>query len=99
MKAQQALGTSLVAAIGVVFGDIGTSPLYAFKESLAAAGFQPGTEAAIFGQGPVGRPAAEQHLAARKRQVRHIRARKPTWSQGLRQRSGVRASATRNPCQ
>jgi KUP system potassium uptake protein len=49
MKAQQALGPALVAAIGVVFGDIGTSPLYAFKESLAAAGYQPGDEAAIFG--------------------------------------------------
>ena len=49
MKAQQALGPALIAAIGVVFGDIGTSPLYAFKESLAAAGFQPGDEAAVFG--------------------------------------------------
>ena len=49
MKAQQALGPAFVAAIGVVFGDIGTSPLYAFKESLAAAGAQPGDELAIFG--------------------------------------------------
>ena len=29
--------------LGVVYGDIGTSPLYAFKESLGAAGFQPAT--------------------------------------------------------
>ena len=49
MKAQQALGPTLVAAIGVVFGDIGTSPLYAFKESLAAAGFQPGDEQSVLG--------------------------------------------------
>jgi KUP system potassium uptake protein len=49
MKAQQALAPALVAAIGVVYGDIGTSPLYAFKESLSAAGFRPGDEAAIFG--------------------------------------------------
>jgi KUP system potassium uptake protein len=49
MKAQQALGPALVAAIGVVFGDIGTSPLYALKESLSAAGFQPGDEATVFG--------------------------------------------------
>ena len=28
----------MLAALGVVFGDIGTSPLYAFKESLHAAG-------------------------------------------------------------
>jgi KUP system potassium uptake protein len=49
MKAQQALGPALIGAIGVVFGDIGTSPLYAFKESLAAAGFQPGDDLAIYG--------------------------------------------------
>jgi KUP system potassium uptake protein len=28
----------LVGALGVVFGDIGTSPIYAFRESLKAAG-------------------------------------------------------------
>ncbi|HET9475574.1 MAG TPA: KUP/HAK/KT family potassium transporter [Steroidobacteraceae bacterium] len=49
MKAQQALGPAFIGAIGVVFGDIGTSPLYAFKESLAAAGYRPGDEAAILG--------------------------------------------------
>jgi len=49
MKAQQALGPAFLGAIGVVFGDIGTSPLYAFKESLNAAGFHPGDEHAIFG--------------------------------------------------
>ncbi len=49
MKAQQALAPAFIGAIGVVFGDIGTSPLYAFKESLAAAGYRPGDEAAILG--------------------------------------------------
>ena len=28
----------LLGALGVVFGDIGTSPIYAFRESLRAAG-------------------------------------------------------------
>jgi KUP system potassium uptake protein len=49
MKAQQALAPALIGAVGVVFGDIGTSPLYAFKESLAAAGYLPGDEATILG--------------------------------------------------
>jgi KUP system potassium uptake protein len=49
MKAQQALAPALLAAIGVVFGDIGTSPLYAFKESLAAAGYQPGDAHTVLG--------------------------------------------------
>ena len=50
MKAQQALGPAIIGAIGVVYGDIGTSPLYAFKESLAAAaGYRPGDDLAIFG--------------------------------------------------
>ena len=49
MKDQQALGPAFIGAIGVVFGDIGTSPLYAFKESLAAAGFQPGDASAVLG--------------------------------------------------
>ena len=39
----------MIGAVGVVFGDIGTSPLYAFKESLAAAGYLPGDEATILG--------------------------------------------------
>ena len=49
MKAQQALAPAFIGAIGVVFGDIGTSPLYALKESLAAAGYRPGDEATILG--------------------------------------------------
>ncbi len=49
MKATQASGAALIAAIGVVYGDIGTSPLYAFKESLAAAGYTPGDAATVLG--------------------------------------------------
>src|SRR5687767_12753673 len=49
MKAQQALGPAFIGAIGVVFGDIGTSPLYAFKESLNAAGYQPGDTTTVLG--------------------------------------------------
>jgi KUP system potassium uptake protein len=40
---------AVVGALGVVYGDIGTSPLYAFKESLSAAGFVPGDSAVILG--------------------------------------------------
>ena len=39
----------MIGAIGVVYGDIGTSPLYAFKESLGAAGFVPGNADVILG--------------------------------------------------
>jgi KUP system potassium uptake protein len=49
MKTQQALGPALIGAIGVVFGDIGTSPLYAFKESLGAAAFHPGDATTVLG--------------------------------------------------
>jgi KUP system potassium uptake protein len=49
MKPQQALAPALIGAIGVVFGDIGTSPLYAFKESLTAAGFQAGDTFTVLG--------------------------------------------------
>lgn len=38
----------LLGALGVVFGDIGTSPIYAFRESLKAAGGAP-AEATVFG--------------------------------------------------
>jgi KUP system potassium uptake protein len=39
--------TLLLGALGVVFGDIGTSPIYAFREALRAAGGP--SEAAVFG--------------------------------------------------
>src|ERR1700716_3454874 len=38
----------LPGALGVVFGDIGTSPIYAFRESLKAAGGAP-AEATVLG--------------------------------------------------
>jgi len=43
------LGTLTLGAIGVVFGDIGTSPLYAFKEAFGGAHKLPLTEANVFG--------------------------------------------------
>lgn len=43
------LGTLALGALGIVYGDIGTSPLYAFKESLHAAGGLKATEADIYG--------------------------------------------------
>ena len=49
MKAQQATGAAFIAAIGVVFGDIGTSPLYALKESLTAAAYTPGSTDTVLG--------------------------------------------------
>jgi KUP system potassium uptake protein len=39
----------VIGALGIVYGDIGTSPLYAFKESLSAAGGGPGQAAEILG--------------------------------------------------
>jgi KUP system potassium uptake protein len=42
--------TLLVGSIGVVFGDIGTSPLYAFREAVrAASGGSPANADAVFG--------------------------------------------------
>jgi KUP system potassium uptake protein len=49
MKAQQALGPAVIGAIGVVFGDIGTSPLYALSSSLTAAEYLPGESAKVLG--------------------------------------------------
>src|SRR5678815_2898157 len=49
MKAQQALGPAVIGAIGVVFGDIGTSPLYALGSSLSAAEYLPGESAKVLG--------------------------------------------------
>ena len=37
-KDQTASSNLTVAALGVVYGDIGTSPLYAFKQSIEAIG-------------------------------------------------------------
>lgn len=49
MSVQKASGAAFIGAIGVVYGDIGTSPLYAFKESLGAAGFAPGDASTVLG--------------------------------------------------
>ena len=46
--AHPARGPLMLGALGVVFGDIGTSPIYAFRESIKAAG-GPGNEAVLFG--------------------------------------------------
>jgi KUP system potassium uptake protein len=43
------LAPTLIGALGIVYGDIGTSPLYAFKESLHAAGGGAGQAAGILG--------------------------------------------------
>jgi KUP system potassium uptake protein len=43
------LAALTLGAVGVVFGDIGTSPLYAFKEAFAGAHPLPVTEAHIYG--------------------------------------------------
>ncbi|ADP70001.1 potassium transporter [Rhodomicrobium vannielii ATCC 17100] len=37
-EAQPLRNAALIGALGIVFGDIGTSPLYAYKEALASAG-------------------------------------------------------------
>ena len=42
-KATSAAAATALAALGVVYGDIGTSPLYAFKVAVQAAGGAPGT--------------------------------------------------------
>ena len=42
------LGATL-GAVGVVYGDIGTSPLYALEQSLSATGQSPPSPAAILG--------------------------------------------------
>jgi KUP system potassium uptake protein len=49
MKSQQALAPAVIGAIGVVFGDIGTSPLYAFGSSLSAVDYLPGDTVKVFG--------------------------------------------------
>jgi KUP system potassium uptake protein len=38
-----------LGALGVVFGDIGTSPLYAMRETAAAVGGHAASDAAIYG--------------------------------------------------
>ncbi|HEX2760973.1 MAG TPA: KUP/HAK/KT family potassium transporter, partial [Rhizomicrobium sp.] len=45
---RRTLGLTL-GALGVVFGDIGTSPLYAMRETALAAGGHAATQVAVFG--------------------------------------------------
>jgi KUP system potassium uptake protein len=45
----RALLPATIGALGIVYGDIGTSPLYAFKEALAAAGGQAGGAPVVLG--------------------------------------------------
>jgi KUP system potassium uptake protein len=49
MKSQQALRPAVIGAIGVVFGDIGTSPLYALGSALSSAEFVPGETVKVLG--------------------------------------------------
>src|ERR1044072_7861471 len=49
MKSQQALAPAVIGAVGVVFGDIGTSPLYAFGSSLSAVEYMPGETVKVLG--------------------------------------------------
>jgi KUP system potassium uptake protein len=49
LQDKQRLAPTIVGALGIVYGDIGTSPLYAFKESLAAAGGGAGAVPEILG--------------------------------------------------
>src|SRR4029453_8472684 len=49
MKSQQALGPAVVGAIGVVFGDIGTSPPYPPGSALSSAEFVPGEDVKVLG--------------------------------------------------
>jgi len=49
MKSQQALRPAVIGAIGVVFGDIGTSPLYALGSALSSAEFVPGESVKVLG--------------------------------------------------
>jgi KUP system potassium uptake protein len=49
LQDKQRLAPTIVGALGIVYGDIGTSPLYAFKESLAAAGGGAGAAPEILG--------------------------------------------------
>ncbi len=46
---QQSVPALTIAALGVVFGDIGTSPLYALKEGMSPAHGIPLTEASVYG--------------------------------------------------
>ncbi|MDU0365431.1 KUP/HAK/KT family potassium transporter, partial [Rhizobium sp. 25PS6] len=48
-QTRQGLPSLVLAALGVVYGDIGTSPLYAFREALHATGESGATHANVLG--------------------------------------------------
>jgi KUP system potassium uptake protein len=49
VSSSRSLPPAVLGALGIVFGDIGTSPLYAFRESFHAAGGAAGGATVIFG--------------------------------------------------
>jgi KUP system potassium uptake protein len=49
LSAERKLAPAVIGALGIVYGDIGTSPLYAFRESLSAAGGHAGQAPEILG--------------------------------------------------
>jgi KUP system potassium uptake protein len=49
MQANKATTPAVIGALGIVYGDIGTSPLYAFRDSLAAATGSAGSAPEILG--------------------------------------------------
>ena len=49
VSSNRSLPPAVLGALGIVFGDIGTSPLYAFRESFHAAGGGPGDTTAVLG--------------------------------------------------
>jgi KUP system potassium uptake protein len=49
---RQGLAALALGAVGVVYGDIGTSPIYAFREALRATGVGPDQPAGPKGSGP-----------------------------------------------
>lgn len=56
-------GLLALGALGVVYGDIGTSPLYAFRQAVTAAGGAAGGRAAVLGAVPGALGVARRRLA------------------------------------
>ena len=65
-------GLLMLGALGVVYGDIGTSPIYAFREALlAAAGAEVAEARGYPGRAVADRLGADDY---RHHQIRHLRA-------------------------
>ena len=56
-KARRPIAGATIAALGVVYGDIGTSPLYALKQAVAAGGTPTPDAIAAWHNADLGRPA------------------------------------------